>query len=106
MHRGTPEVVKMMEMSAMSITMQYVLIILGSAIMLASGVLMLKAKGIGRIIYVGWTPIALLIGVITAPAMAMMFPAIAMFIVIAFFIFRPKANEYFSPQITQPLNDS
>jgi hypothetical protein len=99
-NRDTPEIVKMMELSAMSSTMHYLMIIVGSFIMLLCGILMLKAKGIGRTIYVGWSVVSLSIFTITAPVTAMMVPAIVIFILITFFLFRPKANEYFSSKIT------
>lgn len=106
LNRDTPEIVKMMEQTAMPITMQYLMIVVGSIIMLVCGILMLKAMGSGRIIYVGWSMISLLIHTFTTPVMAMMVPAFVMFIIITFFLFRPKANEYFGSSETKPLNVS
>lgn len=91
-----PEVIRMMELSAISITLQYVLMAIGVLITISSAVLMLKANKIGRTIYVGWAVISLTIGLITSPAQAMMIPGLVLFLIIFFFLFRPKANEYFS----------
>ena len=91
-----PEVVKMMELSSIPITLQYVLMAVGILITISSAVLMLKANKIGRVMYVGWTIISLTIGLITSPAKAMMIPGLVFFLIISFFLFRPKANEYFS----------
>lgn len=101
-----PEVVKMMELSAMPITLQYILMVIRMAITISCSVLMLKAKNIGRIVYVGWTIISLIIGLFTSPAKAMMIPGVVFFLIITFFLFRPKANEYFSVNQEVLTNDS
>jgi hypothetical protein len=101
-----PEVVKMMELSVMPIIMQYIMMAIGLVITVTCGVLMLKGKGIGRITYVGWTIISLLIGVVTSPVKAMLIPGVVFFILITFFLFRPKANDYFSLVQDGSLNDS
>ncbi|MCI5165639.1 MAG: hypothetical protein D3903_05970 [Candidatus Electrothrix sp. GM3_4] len=101
-----PEVVKMMELSGVSTTLQYILIAIGMAITISCSVLMLKAKSIGRIIYIGWTVISLLIGLFTSPAKAMMVPGLVFFVIITFFLFRPKANEYFSVNQEEIASDS
>jgi len=95
-----------MELSVMPIMMQYIMMVIGIAITITCGVLMLKAKGIGRITYVGWTIISLLIGVFTSPAKAMIIPGVVFFVLITFFLFRSKANDYFSAIQEESLSDS
>lgn len=101
-----PEVLKMMELSVMPITVQYIMIAVGTIIAISCSVLMLKAENIGRITYVGWTVMSQLIGFFTSPAKAMMIPGSVLFVIITFFLFRPKANEYFSTNQEPPLSAS
>jgi hypothetical protein len=103
---NNPEMVKMMELSAIPIALQYLLMAVGIAITISSAVLMLKAKKTGRIMYIGWTTISLTIGLFTSPAKAMMIPSLVLFLVISFFLFRPKANKYFSDNQEELIFDS
>lgn len=103
---GNPDVVKMMELNAMPLTLQYILMAIGLAITIACGVLMLKGKRLGRTVYVGWTVISLIIGLFTAPAIAALIPGVIFFVVIAFFLFRPKANDYFAGSRMEPVSGS
>lgn len=91
-----PEVVKVMELSSIPTALQYVLMAVGIVITICSAVLMLKGKNVGRIIYVGWTIMSLAVGLFISPAKAMMIPGLVFFLIISFFLFRPRANEYFS----------
>ena len=91
-----PEVIKVMELSSMPLIFQYIFMVLGHLITLLSAVLMLKAKKRGRTMYVGWSIISLIIGLLTAPAKALMIPSLVFFLIVNFFLFRRKANEFFS----------
>ena len=91
-----PEVIKVMELSSMPLIFQYIFMVLGHLITLLSAVLMLKAKKRGRTMYVGWSIISLIIGLLTAPAKALMIPSLVFFLIVTFFLFRRKANEFFS----------
>ncbi|MEM8562989.1 MAG: hypothetical protein AAGF57_12175 [Pseudomonadota bacterium] len=93
---NNPETVKMMELSPVPISLQYVLMAIGLAITVTCGVLMLKGENTGRTLYVGWTVIALVTGFFVSPVKALLIPGVAFFIVITFFLYRPKANEYFA----------
>ncbi|MEY8199407.1 MAG: hypothetical protein RPS47_09215 [Colwellia sp.] len=106
LNHNNPDVVKMMELNAIPIALQYVLMAVGIVITISSAALMLKANNIGRIMYIGWTIISLTIGLFTSPAKAMMIPGLVFFLVISFFLFRPKANEYFSDNREELVYDS
>jgi len=54
----TPEMVKIMELSPIPIILQYIMMVVGMTITISCSVLMLKAKSIGRIVYVGWTTLS------------------------------------------------
>ncbi len=103
---ANPEVAKIMELSPISITLQYILMAIGIAVTISCSILMLKAKSIGRTIYVGWTIIYLIIGLFSSPTKAMMIPGIVFFIIITFFLFRPNANKYFSANQKELTSDS
>lgn len=99
---GNPTMVEVMNKSPLPIPVQYAMTYLGLLIMLISGVFMLKGKDWSRKLYVGWSLVAIVIGLATSPMQAMMIPGIVVFIVIAFFLFRPKANAYFCPSEPTP----
>jgi len=102
----TPEVVKIMELSPIPIILQYIMMVVGMTITISCSVLMLKAKSIGRIVYVGWTTLSLIIGLFMSPVPFMMLPGVLFFAVVTFFLFRPKANEYFKFSQEVVRNDS
>ncbi|KJF96253.1 hypothetical protein UB33_00365 [Photobacterium angustum] len=101
-----PEVIKVMELSSMPLILQYIFMILGHLITLLSAVLMLKAKKRGRTMYVGWSIISLIIGLSTAPAKALMIPSLVFFLIVTLFLFRRKANEFFSNGHERLIYDS
>jgi hypothetical protein len=56
---------------------------------------MLKGFNWGRLLYVGWSVIGIVISMLTSPLKTMMLPSLVVFALIVFFLFRPKANAYF-----------
>ena len=103
---NNPQVAKIMELSSIPIFAQYIFMVLGMAITLSCGFLLLKAKNVGRVLYVGWGIASLAIGLITSPAKAMLIPGLVIFVIITIFLYRPKANEYFSSSQRELMSDS
>lgn len=104
---NNPEVIKIMELSAIPITLQFILAFVGLTITISSGVLMLKGNNIGRLLYSGWIAISFVITLITSPITYMILPGLIVSLIIIFFLFRPKASEYFSKAEQEELtNDS
>ena len=101
-----PDVVKLMELSPLPIVIQQVLLAIGLLISIVCGALMLKALNIARVAYVVWTGLSLVIGLFTSPAIAMLIPNGVIFMIIVFFLFRPKANEYFTYTKERAFSDS
>ena len=93
---NNPEIIKIAQLSVIPLMVQYVITAIGLIVIVSSAVLMLKNKNIGRILYVGWTFVSLFIGLFNSPVKTMMIPGLVLFLIITFFLFRPKANEYFS----------
>lgn len=103
---NNPDVVKLMELSAIPITMQYMIMAVGLLIMIISGIGMLYGKNYARILYVSWTPLAIVISLLTSPAITMMIPSIVFFLIIVFFLFRAESNIYFKKNNEVQISDS
>ena len=56
---------------------------------------MLKGRNWARFLYIIWSIIGFIIGLTTSPIKAGVIPGIIIFIVVAYFLFNAKANEYF-----------
>ncbi len=77
------------------LSIQYGMMYAAILITLVCGIAMLKRQNWARLLYVGWNIFTFIVGLVTSPAKAMMIPGIILFFILAFFLFRPKANEYF-----------
>lgn len=95
---NNPTAVALMSKSVLPVTVQYVISYIGSLVMVVSGIAMLKEQNWARWLYVGWSIIGFAIGLATSPAKIAMIPGLVVFLILAFFLFRPKANEYFARQ--------
>lgn len=96
---NNPDVRKLMEASAMPLIMQYVMMGIGLFIIFSSSIAMLKGKNWARILYVTWSIIGFTLSVATAAVKTVIIPGIIIFLIIAFFLFRPKADEYFKTDL-------
>ena len=92
---NNPVAQELMSKSLIPISIQYIMMFVGLLITLVCGIAMLKGQNWARLLYIGWSIIGFTIGIATSPMKAMMIPGIFIFIILAFFLFRPKANEYF-----------
>jgi len=92
---NNPIVKEIMSKNRIPINIQYVMMYAGLLVMLVSGVAMLKGQNWARLLYICWSIIGFIIGIATSPMKAAMIPGIIVFLVIVFFLFRPKANEFF-----------
>lgn len=87
---------ELMGKSPIPIPVQIALNYLGLVVTIVSGAVMLKGWNWGRLLYIGWSAVSFMIGIITSPVKWALIPGLVIFLVLAFFLFRPKANEYFS----------
>lgn len=74
---------------------QYAMLYLGLLVTITSGLAMLRAQNWGRLLYVIWGALGSLISVTTSPMKTAMIPGFVVYLVIVFFLFRPRANQYF-----------
>lgn len=94
---NNPMAAELMAKNPLPIPVQYLLLYAGVLTTVVSGIAMLKAQNWARLLYVVWSAIGLVIVLATSPMKAAMIPGFVGFVVITFFLFRQKANEYFSP---------
>jgi hypothetical protein len=92
---NNPITQKIMAQSAIPISLQYAMMFVGLFITLLCSIAMLKRQNWARILYVVWNIIVIIYGIATSPMKAMAIPGLIVILIIAFFLFRPKANEYF-----------
>lgn len=92
---NNPDVKAMMQLSALSLEVQYLMMVIGLIISISCGFLMLSGNVIGRNLYMVWTILSLYIALFTSPLKTLLIPGIIFFMVVAFFLYRPKANQYF-----------
>ncbi len=92
---NNPITKEIMAKSPIPANIQYAMMFAGLLVMLVSGVAMLKRHNWARLLYVGWSIFGFIIGIATSPMKAAMIPGLIVFLVIVFFLFRPKANEFF-----------
>jgi hypothetical protein len=91
-----PAARELISKSLIPVPVQYAVTYVGLLIMLVSGVAILKGQNWGRWLYVVGTAAGFLIGIMTSPLKEAMIPGFVVFVVLTFFLFRPKANNYFS----------
>jgi len=94
---NNPAVQDMMAKNPIPIPVQYAMSYIGLLVMIVSGVAMLKGMNWARYLYVIWNLVGFVIGIATSPMKAAMIPSLVVFLVIAFFLFRPKATAFFVP---------
>jgi hypothetical protein len=90
-----PTARELMSRSPIPLTVQYIMMYAGLLVMFVSAIAMLKGQNWARFLYVIWSVVGFAIGLATSPMKAALVPGIVVLVVIAFFLFRPKANEYF-----------
>ena len=94
----------LMSKSPMPIPAQYAMSYIGLLIMIVSGIAMLGGRNWARFLYVVWSAVGFVIGIATSPMKVALIPGFVVFVVIAFFLFRPQATQYFSP--SESANDT
>lgn len=72
--------------------------IIGALVSGVSGYGVLKGFNWSRYLYVGWSAIGLLIGLLTTPFTSILLLSLLFLGVFAFFLFRSTANEWFARQ--------
>jgi hypothetical protein len=91
--------------SSIPLTAQLIFFYLGSSISLISGIALLKRQNWARFLYIGWGGISFIISLAISSLRYLSLPGLVLFMAIAFFLFRGKANQYFGPGQIPPNNE-
>jgi len=94
----------MKQSSTIPVSIQFPMLYAGLLMTLVSGIAMLKGQNWARLLYVIWCGILVILALATSPNKSEMVTTIVFWLIIVFFLFRPKANEYFSS--TEPQVDA
>ena len=94
---NNPTVQDLMAQNPIPIPVQYAMSYIQLLVMIVSGVAMLNGANWARYLYVISLLVVSVIGIVTSPMKAAMIPGFVVFLVIAFFLFRPKASAFFVP---------
>jgi hypothetical protein len=100
-----PATWKFMSMGSIPVTVQLILFYLGLTISLISGVGFLKRQNWSRFLYTGWSGISIIIGLTVTSLRYSSLPGLVLFMVIALFLFRSKANDYFKSKQISSANE-
>ena len=95
---NNPIAVQLMAKSPLPLSVQYVLMFVGLAVTVVSGFAMRKGLNWARMLYVSSSVVGLLIGLATSPIKVGLIPGAVVLAIIAFFLFRPHTNAYFTQQ--------
>lgn len=93
---NNPMVRDFMGKSMLPIEIQFILIFVGVTVTLVSGIAMLKGLYWSRLLYAAWGVIGYTIQLVTSPMKTSLIPGFIVFAIMIVFLFRPKANDYFS----------
>jgi len=93
---SNPMAREFMSQSPLPIALQYVMMYAGLAIMIVSGIALLRKQNWARYLYTIWSVVAFVTGVLTSPMKMALIPGFVIFLIIVFFLFRPKTTRYFT----------
>lgn len=96
--QDNPAVQQVIAESPLPASVHMILGIIGAIVGVVSGYGVLKGMNWSRYLYVGWSAVGLVIGLLTTPFTSIMVLSLLFVGVFAFFLFRPAANDWFNGQ--------
>jgi hypothetical protein len=87
---------ELMAKTPLPVNIQFALSVVGVVVFLASGAAMLNRQNWGRLVYVTWSGISILVNLATSPVKILVIPSFLITALFAALLFRPAANEYLS----------
>ena len=93
---SNPLAMQMLEKMGKSLTMHRALGLVGILVSAICAFGILKGLPWARVLYIVWTLISMAVMAFTLPMVSVLIISVAFFAVIAFFLFRPAANEWFA----------
>jgi hypothetical protein len=93
---SNPIAMKMLEQTRVPLMFLQVWGAIGCVVTLASAYAIWKGLPWGRVLYVVWSVIAIIVSFYTSPMQSLILVSIVFFVVIAAFLFTNRANEWFA----------
>jgi len=93
---GNPMTKELMAKSMVPIPVQYFMMGAGLFVTIVSGIFMLKGANWARMLYVIWSAFSFVFSFVTSPARLMVIPGLLLYLIVVFFLFRPKATAFFT----------
>lgn len=91
-----PIAARMLAQSPLPLSVHVGFAVVGSAVTLVAGYGVLKGYPWSRWLYIGWGVLSLVFSLITVPVISVIVVTLLFLIVMAFFLFRPAANNWFN----------
>jgi hypothetical protein len=91
-----PIAAQMLAQSPLPLSVHVGFAVVGSAVTLVAGYGVLKGYPWSRWLYIGWGVLSLVFSLITVPVISVIVVTLLFLIVMAFFLFRPAANNWFN----------
>ncbi|MEC9348895.1 MAG: hypothetical protein VX387_04160 [Planctomycetota bacterium] len=79
------------------IEVQYTMMFAGFIVSALCGIMMLRGRRWARSLWVAWTGVGMVVGLVISPMPLMIIPGLILFLVAASFLYRPVVSAYFSP---------
>ena len=94
--KSNPVAMEMLAKSGAPLALHQAIGVVGSIVNLACAYGIFKAQPWSRVLYVGWSIISLVITAFLMPIVSIMIISVIFLVVIGFFLFSLRANEYFA----------
>ena len=91
-----PIAARMLAQSPLPLSVHVGFALLGSAVTLVAGYGVLKGYPWSRWLYIGWGVLSVVFSLVTVPIISVVVVTVLFLMVMAFFLFRPAANDWFS----------
>jgi len=85
----------LMKKTPIPIPVQYVMMFAGFLVSTLCGIEMLRGRGWARSFWVAWTGVSMVVGLVISPMPEFLISGAVLFLVVAFFLYRPKVSTYF-----------
>ncbi len=102
--RSNPAVIEIMSRNPLPLPVQLAWVYLGAFVSLLCGIALMKGRSWARFLYLFWTGTTLVASFVTSPVKMASVPGLLFFIIVAFFLFHPKTEAYFTGQEQRVMN--
>ena len=85
----------LMKKAPIPISAQYVMMFAGFLVSTICGIGMLRGRGWARSFWVAWTGVSMVVGLVISPMPEFLISGAVLFLVVAFFLYRPAVSAYF-----------